>query len=89
MTLIKDRIKQFIKNEVNPALEAHGGLVVVEDFDEDTGVLSLIMGGGCQGCASASNTLKIMITHAIKGEFPEVKEIEDSTDHAGGQNPYY
>ena len=47
------------------------------------------MGGGCHGCASASITLKLQVERFLMEEFPELKEIEDVTDHSVGDNPYY
>jgi Fe/S biogenesis protein NfuA len=34
-------------------------------------------------------TLRQGIEQAIKREFPQVKGVIDTTDHAGGSNPYY
>ena len=47
------------------------------------------LGGGCQGCGMANVTLKQGIETAIKKQLPEIVEILDVTDHAGGDNPYY
>ena len=47
------------------------------------------LGGGCQGCGMASVTLKHGIEAMIREEIPEIAEIIDSTDHAGGTNPFY
>lgn len=85
----KDQIEKFIDEMINPGLEMHGGYAQIQDYDESTGVLGIMMGGGCQGCASATVTLKLMITHAIQEEFPGISEVVDATDHALGQNPYY
>jgi len=49
----------------------------------------LVMGGGCQGCASAQATLKHGVEKAIRQAVPAVTEIVDVTDHAAGTNPYY
>jgi Fe/S biogenesis protein NfuA len=37
----------------------------------------------------ADVTLKQGIEVMIKEEIPEIKQVIDSTDHAGGKNPYY
>ena len=47
------------------------------------------MAGGCQGCASSIMTLKLHIESFLREEFPDLKEIEDMTDHESGENPYY
>ena len=45
--------------------------------------------GGCQGCGMASVTLKQGVEVEIKNAVPEITEVLDVTDHAGGENPYY
>ena len=82
-------IQKFIDTDINPGLEMHGGFLSIEKFDEEHKHLYVKMGGGCQGCASSTVTLKLMINNMLKEEFPELKEIEDVTDHPAGTNPYY
>ena len=84
-----DKIQAYIDEEINPALEAHGGHLLIEKFDEKHQHLYVKMGGGCHGCASASITLKLQVERFLMEEFPELKEIEDVTDHSVGDNPYY
>jgi len=82
-----DRVRQVLELQVNPAIAAHGGnaeLVAVED-----GSAYLRLGGGCQGCGMAAVTLKQGVEAAILAAVPEVTEVVDVTDHAGGRNPYY
>ena len=67
----------------------HGGYILIHDFDNDNKSLKLQMGGGCQGCARARDTLKIMIENMLKERFPDIKDIEDVTNHFAGENPYY
>jgi Fe-S cluster biogenesis protein NfuA len=47
------------------------------------------MGGGCQGCSSASATLRQGVEQLIRERVPAVGAIFDTTDHAAGRNPYY
>jgi Fe-S cluster biogenesis protein NfuA len=47
------------------------------------------MGGGCQGCAASSITLKKGVESMIKAEIDEINEIVDITNHDAGINPYY
>ena len=82
-------IEAFIAEEINPGLETHGGYLLLESYDENTGVASVKMGGGCHGCASSTITLKLMITHALQAEFPAITEVLDTTNHAEGTNPFY
>ena len=82
-------IQKFIDEDINPALAGHGGYITIDKFDEDHKHLYLKMGGGCQGCASSTATLQIQIRNFLMEEFPELREIEDVTDHKSGKNPYY
>jgi Fe/S biogenesis protein NfuA len=47
------------------------------------------LGGGCQGCSSASFTLKQGIESVIKEEVAEIEHVVDETDHQSGDQPYY
>jgi Fe/S biogenesis protein NfuA len=47
------------------------------------------MGGGCQGCAVSSMTLRDGISRSILESIPEITEVIDTTDHSLGENPYY
>jgi Fe/S biogenesis protein NfuA len=49
----------------------------------------VIMGGGCQGCAASSVTLKAGVESMIKAKVDEINEIVDITNHDAGINPYY
>jgi Fe-S cluster biogenesis protein NfuA len=66
---------------------SHGGHVSLIDVKDKAVYLQL--GGGCQGCGMADVTLKQGIEVMIKEAVPEIEEIYDVTDHAGGDNPYY
>jgi|TARA_R110001583_G_scaffold38874_18_gene125267 Fe/S biogenesis protein NfuA len=87
--MTRDEIQKFVDEDINPALESHGGFLLIHDFDEEKKLLKVQMGGGCQGCASARITLKLQIEGFLKEEFPKLLEIEDVTDHLAGTNPYY
>ena len=82
-------ITEFIKEYINPGLEVHSGYLEIVAYDKEAKSLSIVMGGGCQGCASSSATLKLMITNALMEEFPGLTSVEDATNHSAGTNPYY
>lgn len=81
------KVQDVIDAEINPGLASHGGGVVIRDVKGT--VLFLTMSGGCQGCASASQTLSYGIKQILTEKVPEVTEIVDVTDHMAGANPYY
>jgi Fe/S biogenesis protein NfuA len=80
-------VQKVIDTQINPAVSGHGGHVTLLDVKDDTAYIAL--GGGCQGCGMADVTLKHGIEAMIKESVPEIRQIIDTTDHAGGSNPYY
>jgi len=80
-------VQRLIDEEINPALASHGGFVHLLDLQG--GVAYVELGGGCQGCGMAHVTLKRGIEARIREAVPEVTGVVDSTDHAGGANPYF
>ncbi|MEZ4386713.1 MAG: NifU family protein [Candidatus Krumholzibacteriia bacterium] len=84
---IRAEVEKVLAAHVNPQIASHGGHVEVTDVQGTT--VYLVMGGGCQGCASASQTLRHGVEKAIRQYVSAVTEIVDVTDHASGTNPYY
>jgi NFU1 iron-sulfur cluster scaffold homolog, mitochondrial len=84
---LRAKVQDFLENEINPALGAHGGFVELIDVRRNSVYLRL--GGGCQGCGSAKMTLKMGIERVLRERIPEVGEVLDTTDHAAGRNPYF
>ena len=67
--MTRNDIQKFIDEDINPALVMHGGFISIHDFDDDKKILKLLMGGGCQGCASSRVTLNIQVENFLKEEF--------------------
>jgi Fe/S biogenesis protein NfuA len=84
---VAQKVQEILDHQVVPALGSHGGWVELDRVEGDTAYVRL--GGGCQGCASATFTLKEGIESVITKEVPEISKVEDVTDHEQGQNPYY
>jgi len=80
-------IQELFEKEINPAIASHGGFVQLIDVKDNRVYLQL--GGGCRGCGMVDVTLKQGIEVRLKEVLPEITEIIDTTDHAGGTNPYY
>lgn len=85
--VIRERVQAVIDREIMPSVRSHGGVIRLLDVKENN--VFIQMGGGCQGCSSAENTLKQGVEVAIRNAVPEVGDILDTTDHAAGRNPYY
>jgi Fe/S biogenesis protein NfuA len=84
---VAEQVEQLLKEQINPALAAHGGFAELKGV-EDTKVY-VTMGGGCQGCAVSAMTLRDGIARSIKEAIPEVTDVIDTTDHDAGETPYY
>ncbi|HZD24650.1 MAG TPA: NifU family protein [Alphaproteobacteria bacterium] len=80
-------VQRLLDEEINPAVAAHGGYISLVDVKED--VVYIRLEGGCQGCGMADVTLKQGVEAAIMRELPHIAAVRDTTDHAGGTNPYY
>ena len=84
---IRLAVQDVLDRQANPAIASHGGHVSVTDVQD--GVVSMLMSGGCQGCASSAATLRGGVESMIRAAVPEVRDIIDVTDHAAGATPYY
>ena len=84
---IRTLVQDLLDREVNPAVGAHGGKIVLSKVADRH--LYIEMTGGCQGCASSQLTLRQGFERMVRRVVPEVVEIVDVTDHARGQTPYY
>jgi Fe/S biogenesis protein NfuA len=84
---VAEQVEQLLKEQINPALAAHGGYAELKGVEDDK--VYVTMGGGCQGCAVSAMTLRDGIARSIKEAIPAVTEVIDTTDHDAGENPYY
>lgn len=84
---IRTQLQQVLDVEINPAVAGHDGHVSLVDVKGNTAYVK--MGGGCQGCSSASATLRYGIENTFREKVPFVGAILDETDHAAGTNPYF
>ncbi|MFO0904941.1 MAG: NifU family protein [Pirellulales bacterium] len=84
---IRTAVERVLTEEINPWVGQHGGVVKLVDVKENT--VFVQMGGGCQGCGSATATLRLGVETTIRASVPGVGDIRDVTDHSAGKNPYY
>ncbi len=82
-----DQVNELIKNDVNPGIASHGGVITLHNVSD--GKAYVTMSGGCQGCSASSITLKQGVESYVVAKVDGVNEIVDITDHSGGVNPYY
>ena len=79
---IEENINHVIKTKIQPGVDAHGGIVKLDNFNVETGVATMLMSGSCSGCASSAATLKQGIENMLKHYIPEVKSVEGVDDPA-------
>jgi cystathionine gamma-synthase len=80
------RLQALLDDEINPAVAAHEGRIVLAEFAD--GVARLRLEGGCQGCAMAEMTLRQGVEPMLRAALPEITVV-DVTDHAAGRAPYF
>ncbi|MEH6495733.1 MAG: NifU family protein [Pseudomonas marincola] len=80
-------VRAMLQTSINPSIAAHGGHITLVDVQDDKVYVRLE--GGCQGCGMADVTLKQGVAKEIMQKLPNITEVLDVTDHAGGANPYY
>ena len=73
---IVNQIKDLIDTRVRPAVAGDGGDIVFRHFDDDSGVVKLVLRGACSGCPSSTLTLKQGIENMLKVYVPEVTSVE-------------
>jgi len=81
------KVKDVLDAQVNPAVSAHGGEIVLVDVQGTE--IFIEMAGGCQGCALSRMTLKQGVERMVRQAVPEITAVHDVTDHGSGENPFY
>jgi len=84
---IRQLLDEAIRTEIAPVLEKHGGRLDIVAVEGNT--VFVTMGGGCQGCAAASFTLRGDVDHIFRKVVPLLGVLVDSTDHESGRAPYF
>lgn len=74
--MVKEKVEQVLKEEVQPMLAMHGGGVELVEVTDDL-VVKVALQGACGGCPSARLTLKSVVEEAIKNKVPEIKGVEE------------
>jgi len=69
------KIKSVLEQYIRPAVESDGGAINFHSFDEESGVVKVLLQGSCSGCPSATVTLKAGIENLLTRMVPEVKEV--------------
>lgn len=81
------RVRRVLDAEINPAIAAHRGRVVVAGVGR--GWVRVRLEGGCQGCALAEVTLRQGIEPVLRARVPDMVGLIDVTDHEAGTEPFF
>jgi Fe-S cluster biogenesis protein NfuA len=84
---IRVAIQRVIDEDINPGIAGHSGYITLNRVTGNT--IYITMGGGCQGCAASSITLRGGVEREFREAMPYLGAILDETDHASGVNPYF
>lgn len=71
---ISKQIESVIE-ELKPMIQADGGNIKFESFDEKSGLVTVTLFGACIGCPASAITLQHGVLARLKEEFPEVKNV--------------
>jgi Fe-S cluster biogenesis protein NfuA len=80
-------LQEIIDVEINPGIASHSGVITLNRVRGNTAYIT--MGGGCQGCAASSITLRSGIETSFRNVAPKLGALLDETDHEAGANPYF
>lgn len=70
---MEDRIKEVLRDKVDPLLANHFGGVVLTAFEG--GIVYVRLTGSCSTCPSAQYTIEDVVKGIVMDEIPEVKDV--------------
>ena len=86
---IEEKIQYVIETYVQPSVSMHGGVVSLDEWDDDNGIAYIYMSGASSGCSMATATLKMGIDNILKHYVPEVALVVGRDDPNSEVLPYY
>lgn len=84
---VRTALQVIIDEKVNPGIASHSGVITLDRVVGNTAYIT--MGGGCQGCAASSITLRSGVEGMFRDAVPQLGALLDETDHQAGTNPYF
>jgi NFU1 iron-sulfur cluster scaffold homolog, mitochondrial len=84
---LAEQAARVIDSEINPAIAAHRGRVVLAGAEN--GWIRIRLDGGCQGCSLAEVTVRQGIEPLLRDRLPGVVGVLDVTDHQAGTQPFF
>ena len=84
---LAEAARHILDAEVNPAIAAHRGHVIVAGAAD--GWIRIRLEGGCQGCSLAEVTIRQGIEPLLRARLPAMIGLIDVTDHEAGTKPFF
>ena len=84
---LAEQARRILEGEINPAIAAHRGRVVLVSADD--GWVRIRLEGGCQGCSLAEVTVRQGIEPLLRSRLPGLTGVLDVTDHEAGTQPFF
>ena len=84
---LTEQARRIIDTEINPAIAAHRGRIVLAGAAD--GWVRIRLEGGCQGCSLAEVTVRQGIEPLLRVRLPGVTGVVDVTDHEAGTQPFF
>lgn len=75
MSVDKNKLQEVIDTDIRPALQGHGGDCELVNVTDD-GIVQLRLRGACNGCPSATYTVKMGIQEYLIENIPGVTSVE-------------
>lgn len=76
---LEERVAKFLRRNF-PQIQMHGGTAAVEEVNEETGEVTIQLGGACSGCGISPMTIQAIKSRMIE----EIPDIETVTAKTGG-----
>ncbi len=71
---LTERVEEAL-DIIRPAVQGDGGDIVLDEINEERGLVFLKLVGSCHGCPSSQATLKNGVERIVKDRVPEIQEI--------------
>lgn len=84
---LPEQARRVIDTEINPAVAAHRGRIVLVGAQD--GWVRIRLEGGCQGCSLAEVTVRQGIEPLLRARLPSLIGVLDETDHEAGTRPFF
>jgi Fe-S cluster biogenesis protein NfuA len=70
---MEERIRNVLKEKVDPVLAAHYGGAVLTEYND--GVAYVKLTGSCAACPSAQSTIEEVVKSIVTENIPEIKDV--------------